>query len=101
MSEESLIDFGKSVFQIYDPRNDFQSLYMTSLSHEDFKTLVKEFGSALKPSLYISPNDGSFEKFAKDKGKDVVQLDPEGFVDWDDCEVLDLPVEGADAKGKE
>jgi|ACXJ01.1.fsa_nt_gi hypothetical protein len=101
MSEESLIDFGKSVFQIYDPHNDFQSLYATSLSYEDFKALVKEFGSAPKPGVYISPNDGSFEKFARDRGKDVVQLDPEGFVDWVECENPDLLAKGVDVKGEE
>jgi hypothetical protein len=76
MSEESLIDFGKSVFQIYDPHNDFQSLYATSLSYEDFKALVKEFGSAPKPGVYISPNDGSFEKFAREQGKGCGTVGP-------------------------
>ena len=99
MSEGSLIDFGKSVFQIYDPRNDFKDLYATSLSYKDFNALVIEFGSAPKPYLFISPNDGSFEKFAKGKGKDVVQLDSEGFVDWDKCEVVDLSTVGPEGFG--
>jgi hypothetical protein len=90
MSLESLSKFRKNVFQIFDEANDFSDLYATSLSFEEFKELVREFSQAPKQGVFISPNDGSFEEFAKEKGEDVVQLDSEGYVNWEefDAEAL-------------
>jgi hypothetical protein len=90
MSLGSLSKFRKNVFQIFDEANDFSDLYATSLSFKEFRELVREFSRTSKHGVFTSPNDGSFEEFAKEKGEDVVQLDSEGYVNWEefDAEAL-------------
>ncbi|MEM0135041.1 MAG: hypothetical protein QXU18_07445 [Thermoplasmatales archaeon] len=82
MIDNEFEKLGKHIYQVYDPSKDMPDLYATTLSFKEFHMLLLDFAKSRKDVDH--PNDGSFEEYASSKGLDVVQLEPEGHVNWEE-----------------